>query len=152
MDKHILVAGFGNTLMGDDGIGPRVVALLQAMDALPDVELVDAGTSALDLQPYLENKRLAIFVDAVRAGCEPGAIVRFNAEDIIANRGDQFSLHTLRLADALRLWQLQIPALPEIVVIGMEPERIGLGLALSPTIEERLPLLCKVVLEEIERG
>lgn len=151
MEKNILIAGFGNTLMGDDGIGPRAVALLQQGNPPPEVELIDAGASALDLLPCLENKRLAVFIDAVRSGREPGAVVRLAGADLAPGRSEHFSLHTICLADAMSLWQLQIPVLPEIVVIGMEPARFELNLALSPAVEAALPLLCRAVLEEIDR-
>ena len=38
----------------------------------------------------------------------------------------------------------------ETVIIGVEPKEIDLGLELSPELEQKLPSIIKVVLEEIE--
>ena len=48
--SRVLVLGCGNTLAGDDGVGPRVIDLLTDNPALPpDAALLDAGTSIQEL-------------------------------------------------------------------------------------------------------
>ena len=52
--KNILVAGIGSVLLGDDGIGPYVVRMLEANYAFDEgVEIEDLGTPALDLIDHI---------------------------------------------------------------------------------------------------
>jgi hypothetical protein len=43
-------------------------------------------------------------------------------------------------------------AMPEVVVLGIEPERVELSLELSPAVEHQLPELLQIVREELGRG
>ena len=65
--EKILVMGVGNPLMGDDGIGPRVVEMLRAGYAFPDnVEIVDAGSMSFMILDLLRGVDRLIIIDAVR--------------------------------------------------------------------------------------
>ncbi|HTY87970.1 MAG TPA: hydrogenase maturation protease [Candidatus Acidoferrum sp.] len=60
---QILVIGYGNTLRGDDGVGPRAAEAVAAL-ALPSVRtLVCAQLSPEHTEP-IAQARTAIFVDA----------------------------------------------------------------------------------------
>jgi len=147
-----IVAGFGNPLMQDDGVGPRFIAYLRDHDLPAGVEVVDAGTSALDLVPSLIDKRLAILIDAVEAGGEAGAIYRFSPDEVRTEGREALSLHSFSLVDAVRLWELQIEPMPTIVVFGVQPQTVELGMDLSPDVEAALPALLKLVLDELRRA
>ena len=150
MEAWALVAGFGNPLMGDDGVGPKAIELIGRLSLPAGVDTIDAGTSALDLVPHLEGKRLAVFIDAVQAGGEAGTIYRLTPEDIAHETQQTLSLHSLRLRDALLLWELQVTRLPEIVVLGIEPRKVDLDPELSPEVEAALPQLYLLVKKELE--
>ena len=48
--KTALIGGIGNVLLGDDGIDPYVIRLLESQYAFGEnVRVVDLGTPALDL-------------------------------------------------------------------------------------------------------
>jgi len=147
--KETVIIGFGNTLMADDGVGVRAIEELQKMGVPEGIELVDGGTSALDVISYLEGKRRAIFIDAVKNGQPPGTIYRFALTDVKSDPRPLISLHSINLADAVQLWDLQLEQLPEIVVFGVEPEKLNFDLNLSPPVREILPRLCQLVLEEL---
>jgi len=137
--------------MSDDGAGVAAVGLLKTM-ALPEgVDLAECGTSSLDAIPFLEGKRLAVLIDTVRAGQEPGAVYRFTLAELRAPAQSIFSLHSIRLADSAQLWELQLGKLPEIVIYGIEPQSVETGLELTPPVREALPKLCRLVLEEFRR-
>jgi len=61
--SSVVVIGYGNDLRGDDGIGPRVAALVAAM-ALPDVQAIATRQLTPELAEELARASLAIFVDA----------------------------------------------------------------------------------------
>lgn len=72
--EKTLVLGVGNLLMGDEGVGIRVVRRLR--ERLPDEEVVvvDGGTGGLGLLEYFEDRDLVILVDAVMDGKLPGSV------------------------------------------------------------------------------
>ena len=67
----VLVIGVGNLLMGDDGIGCRVLAELQR-DPPPGTRLIDAGTAVVNLLADLEQAAAVLFIDAFQRGGAPG--------------------------------------------------------------------------------
>ena len=75
-DERILVLGVGNPLMGDDGIGPRVVELLLAGYSFPSsVDVVDAGTMSFMILDLVRNADQLIVVDAIQSTGRPAGTV-----------------------------------------------------------------------------
>ncbi|MCL5070797.1 MAG: hydrogenase maturation protease, partial [Actinobacteria bacterium] len=67
----IKIIGFGNIYMGDDGVGIRVVEKIKEQGVFDDydnVEVIDGGTSGVDLVFYLQQADKVIIIDAVDAG------------------------------------------------------------------------------------
>ena len=58
-----LVIGYGNTLRGDDGVGPRVAEAVGAL-ALPGVRTLACPMLTPELADPISQARVAIFVDA----------------------------------------------------------------------------------------
>jgi hydrogenase maturation protease len=71
-----LVIGYGNTLRGDDGIGPAVAGAVAAL-GLPGVRVIAAHQLTPELAADLAGARLAVFVDAAASG-EPVAAVQLH--------------------------------------------------------------------------
>ena len=78
-----LVLGLGNILLGDEGVGVRVVErLLERYDFPEGVRVMDGGTLGLDLLPYVEDASRLLVVDAVQARKPPGTLVRMTGDEI----------------------------------------------------------------------
>ena len=77
MHGDALVIGYGNTLRGDDGIGPAVAGDVAAL-AIPGVWVIVAHQLTPELAADLADARLAVFVDATLGG-EPVRAVRIEA-------------------------------------------------------------------------
>ncbi|MBV5350338.1 hydrogenase maturation protease, partial [bacterium] len=78
-----LILGLGNTIMSDDGIGPKVIEKLRSEGGLSDdIDLVDGGTLGLDLLPFLEGVSKLILVDAVEIGKPAGTVVRLAGDEV----------------------------------------------------------------------
>lgn len=70
----ILIAGFGNPLMGDDGFGVAVVSTLKNKITDPCVVIREIGNSGIELVHELMNRYDAIIaIDAISKG-EPGYV------------------------------------------------------------------------------
>lgn len=144
MRARTAVIGLGNILLGDDGVGVRVVEWLEAEGGLAGVDLIDAGTSAFDtLDIFLTHERI-VLVDALRGGHEPGFIYMLSPKDLANGQSFEVSLHDTHVVELARLAE-RMGARPEVILVGIEPERIRLSLELSPTIVDELPNLMEIV-------
>lgn len=130
----VAILGLGNELLRDDGVGVHAVRELQK-DPPEDVVIAEVGTAALNAQHLLEKADVVIAIDAVQAGDIPGTVYRFDvAEAATAGRA---TLHDLGLVGVLRL--MPEAARPEVIVLGVEPERVEYGMELTPAVHAALP-------------
>jgi hydrogenase maturation protease len=84
--KRVLIAGIGNILLGDDGVGPYVVRLLESSYLFDEgVELADLGTPALDFIDHIAGLDALIVVDSVDNGKSGGAITLYGKTDLLRN-------------------------------------------------------------------
>jgi hydrogenase maturation protease len=147
---RVAVLGVGNLLLKDEGIGVHVAHTMQEMPAPSNVELevIDGGTLPDASLSCGEVDKL-IIVDAVQAGGEPGAIYRFNSQDVKLDNRVLTSLHQVNLLENLWLMERFGQKPGEVVIIGVEPEDMSWGLELSAKLQQRIPQIIKVTLEEV---
>jgi hydrogenase maturation protease len=144
---RILIAGLGNLLLQDDGVGVHAV---QALARRPPrgVICADVGTAVLDALHLFEWAEKILALDAMQAGGPPGTVYACGAVDM-EDPGIQASLHELSLLSALRF--LQEKARPEIVILGVEPQTIDYGLELTAPVAAALPRLLQAAREQVQR-
>ena len=148
----VLVLGIGNLIMSDDGIGIRVVQLLLERYNFPvEVRVVDGGTLGLDLLPMLEGVEKLLLVDAVQSGTDSGTIARISGAEIPRAMKTKLSPHQAGLQDLLLLAELLGHLPGDMVLLGVQPEKIGIGLALSAQVASSLDPLVALALEELQR-
>lgn len=144
-----LVLGVGNLLLSDEGIGIHAVKKMLESRALPDgVEIVDGGTAGLGLLYYLENVDRMVIIDAVETGGPPGTIVRLSGDKIPAYMALKVSPHEITLPDFLAAARLRDLYPKEVVVWGMQPESLEVGVELSPSLAAKLDTLVELILGE----
>jgi hydrogenase maturation protease len=134
---RVLIAGLGNILLRDDGVGVHAVRELRK-NPPPDCLALEVGTATMDAVPYLERAEAVVALDAVDAGGRPGTIYRFRLEDP-PSKPIPGSLHELDLAVTLAM--LPPEARPPVLVIGVQPCSLDLGLELSAPVRAVLPRL-----------
>jgi hydrogenase maturation protease len=150
----IKIIGFGNIFMGDDGIGVRIIEELkqkQVFDDKENIELIDGGTSGIDLIFMLQDAVRVIIIDAVDAGQEIAQIVVFSPNEIMEFKKKIFksySLHDIDLAEAFELVR-SLNSTVSIKIIGIKPKKIGYSDELSPEIENSIPEIIARVKEEV---
>jgi hydrogenase maturation protease len=149
---RLLVLGLGNLLCGDDGLGAAAVARLDRDWDAPDEALVlDGGTLGLSLLPYLEDTEDAILVDAIRDDAPTGALVRLTGEDVAPAVLHRLSPHQVGVADLLDGARLHDRYPRRLVLLGLVPLTLGLGIDRSVEVEARIPGLVEAVVEEARR-
>lgn len=149
--KRIMVVGIGNLIMQDDGAGVHVIDCLSLMGIPEQVELIDGGTYSYDLVDLFCQGDIIIVIDAMQAGGEPGTIYRAPLEQLgLQFNSDMTSVHDLGFVQAARHVNM-LGHYPEILVYGIEPKTLGLGLALSPEIAGKVPRVAELIKDDIVR-
>jgi len=154
----IAVIGLGNVLLGDDAVGPYVIELLRTgydlsagNDAAPAVELLDVGTPGLGLPAYL-CRDAVVLVDAVAADAEPGSVGLYRREDLDALPAKpRVSPHDPAVQEALWLAELDGRGPRELLLVGVVPEHLRLGEAMSARMRAAAPKAVAAVLAELQR-
>lgn len=132
---RLLIAGLGNLLLRDDGVGIHAVRELQQAPP-PGVLVAEVGTSVLAGLHLYEWADKILALDAMQAGGPPGSLYTCRDRDVADDR-IQASLHELGLLAALRF--LPEGKRPQVYVLAVEPQAIEYGLDLSPPVKQALP-------------
>jgi hydrogenase maturation protease len=137
-ESRIVVAGFGNVLLGDDGFGVEVIKRLQTFTLPVHVEAFDIGIGGMELVlKLMDGFNEMIVVDAVRRGNAPGTLYLFppSEADLYLRPEERIDPHLAEPTGSMRM-AMKLGILPEkIVVVGCEPESCALGLGLSSPVK-----------------
>ncbi len=134
--------------MMDEGVGVRAVDELKRRFHFPDnVEIIDGGTSGLDLLEYIEGKDHLVLIDAIKGNAAPGSVLIVRGKDVPAQFFTRISPHQLGISDLLATATI-IDKLPEnVVLFGIEPKTIKMGLTLSTEVKEGFDRLLMAVVD-----
>ncbi len=149
--KPILILGIGNILLSDEGIGVRVIEQMQAISLSEDVELVDGGTSGVDLLDIVSDRDTVIVVDAVDADCRPGTVLRFGIDQLMQKDNPYISMHELGIAETINMTEQLGCAPKEVIIFGIQPLKIECGLELSKTLEHAAQEVVELILNELRK-
>jgi len=142
----LLVIGYGNTLRGDDGVGPRVAEAVGAL-RLPGVNtLICQQLSPEHAEPISQAGRV-VFVDAAVDGpsevqlrvLEPGETTQLMAH--AADPRTMLALARDVFGHAPKAWWLTIPA-----------KDFGFSEQLSPTTQRGLKHAIELVRQLVQQG
>lgn len=148
----ILVLGLGNILLSDEGVGVRIVEALDAAHELPaEVEVLDGGTSGMDLLDMVAERDCLIVADAINADQPAGNVIRLEDDDIRMLFETRFSPHQLGLSDMLAALRLVGKAPRRVIVVGVVPQNLSLGMELSPPVTQGRDAALGVIVDELTR-
>lgn len=132
---RLAVIGCGNPARRDDGVGVEVVRALRRW-AGEGVELIDAGTSGMDVMFRVRGAERVLIVDACRSGSAAGTIFRMPAREAMTPTEHGFSLHGLRWDHALyagsKMFGESFADHAEVILV--EAGDIGFGLELTDAV------------------
>ncbi len=147
----ILVLGFGNPILSDDGVGIRVAHGVANQVRSPQITVSDTNVAGLGLLDSIIGYDKVIIVDAIQTEKgRAGEIYRMGTEDF--SRTKHFSSpHQINLATALELGRMLNLEMPEeITVFAVEAEDItSFSEKCTPEVEEAIPEAVKMVLAEL---
>lgn len=134
----------GNSMMGDDGAGPRLAERC-AEHPLPGWTVVDGGAAPENDIGYLRELRPQhlVIVDATDMGLAAGEMRLIDEEDI----ADLFMMTTHNLPLSFLIQQLRSD-IPAITFVGIQPDVVAFYYPISAAVEravidlhQRLPAL-----------
>lgn len=151
--SRVVVFGCGNTLIGDDAAGPRVIQILEKDPDMPkDVALLDVGTSIrsmlFDLINIDPKPQRIIIIDATTAhGRKPGEVFEIDVDQMDPKKTNDFSLHMFPTVNLLKELTVNTDIEVKIVVMqtGYIPEHFDDHM--SPEAEAALPRIAARVKE-----
>ena len=145
-----VVLGVGNIILTDEGAGVRAVEALERDWKLPEnVLAIDGGTSGMEMIEELSNVDFLVILDVVKTGAAPGTVVKIAGKDIPVFFRKKLSPHQIALPDVLASLEL-LDAMPkEIVVLGVEFISLELGMEMTPTVAEKVPVLAAMAVDEL---
>jgi hydrogenase maturation protease len=161
----LVVVGIGNVLLRDDGAGVEVVREIERRAGRRDpglpagTALVDGGTLGLGLLPLVTGARGLILVDAVDGGREPGTVEVIRGEAVFeafeaaagGGRGGEVAMGRGGLGELLAAARLAGADPAAIVLVGIQPAEIAVGLEPTAAIRQAMPAAIEITLDEIRR-
>lgn len=148
---RIVVLGVGNILLSDEGVGVRAIEALREGYLLPDgVEVIDGGTSGMELLEDLSSVDLLVVADAVKAGKPPASIIRIAGADVPVFFRAKISPHQVGLSDVLADLEFMGEPPRETVIIGVQPVSMETRMELTPEVAARLPEVVDMIVAELK--
>ena len=147
--KPILVLGVGNILLGDEGVGVRVVDRLMNEPLPPNVEVCDGATAGADLIDLVAGRDKVIIIDAAQTGAPPGTIFRFTPGQVESDASVILSLHEIGVMEAVHMAGILGDGPKEVVIFAVAPKTISPQLQLSPEIRAVIPRIMDIVKREL---
>ncbi|MDF2143460.1 hydrogenase maturation protease [Knoellia sp. p5-6-4] len=152
-----LVVGLGSPHRGDDAVGV-VVARGVAACHVPGVDVV-AHEDPTDLVELWSGHELAVVVDAVRSGSEPGTLTVLETgalgerlRESAWGRTGRGGTHAFGLASAVELARA-LRRLPDrVVLVGVEAASFDHGAPLSPAVAAAVPTAVDRVLAVVREA
>ncbi|MGD8440210.1 MAG: hydrogenase maturation protease [Holophagae bacterium] len=143
-----LVLGLGNLLLADEGVGVHVAQRLLEDRRHDDSVVLDVGNALLDAMPAIAAAERVIVVDAMKGGGPPGTVYRIPLDEC-ANADSIASVHGFDVTSVLHL--VGRNDVPEVVVIGIEPDVISWSTELSEAVAAAVPDALAAVEIELTR-
>ena len=145
---RILIAGMGNILLKDDGVGVHAVKRFPQANG-QEYRTVEVGCAVFDALYLFDWAERILLIDAMQAGGPPGTVYRVDSLKDMDMGTMPASLHEFSVIQALEM--IQKDPRPAVSIIGIEPEIIDYGLELSKTVEASLPLVWETGREVVRK-
>jgi len=143
LDGKVMILGVGNTLRGDDGVGPYLVKQLEGQ---VDATLLDCGEvpenflgKITEIQP--DN---IIIIDAVNLGADPGAVAILHENELA---GASWSTHHASIKLFLKC--LKSDTRSNVLIIGIQPKSTDYGTEISAEVRKTINLLQKIIIKAL---
>ncbi|MCB1337130.1 MAG: hydrogenase maturation protease [Maritimibacter sp.] len=148
-NRQILVLGLGNTLLTDEQVGVRVAEAVGSdpRAAALGIRALDGGTMGLTLLVEMEDAAAMVVIDAANLGGAPGTVQAFEGAEMdhfLRTRGR--NPHDIGLDDMLDGLRLRGAMHERRALVGIQPERLTVGEAMTPAVAAAVAPAAEAVL------
>ena len=142
------IFGIGNILLGDDGVGVKVVEVIKEKikNISEDINVIIGETDYLYCLNQIENDDTIVIIDSTYLDIAPGYISYFDLKD--CNRFIKYfnSQHESNLVKSILIENLNVKG----YLIGIEISKVDFSLELSKTIKDNFYNICLDILKYIK--
>lgn len=150
MQTKIILIGLGNPILGDDGVGWKVVEYIKQHSSLP-IETDCLALGGISLMERLIGYDQAVLVDAIVTGKHTiGSVLSFELDEMPNySAGHLTASHDTTLQIAIQMGRSMGFVLPKrITVVGVESQIVyDFSEELTPSIAAAVPGAAKKVLK-----
>ncbi len=131
-ERRVVLVGVGNPMRGDDGVGVRIIELLEAM-SLDGVMLLNTETVPEAFTGKVESYEPthALLLDAANFGGQPGETKLIDSEHI---GGQAISTHSLPLNIFISYIEKSLGI--TVLLLGVQPKTVTFGEEMTPELVE----------------
>lgn len=153
VSRRIGVLSVGNVLMGDDGIGPFILKILESRyEFPPNVSLHDLGTPGLGITSFFADYDAIILLDAVTAKGQPGEVHLYRKDRLVrVPISQRISPHDPALVEALLFAEFSGKCPQDVLLVGVIPENVELGCHITKALRAAVVPAISAVLAELTR-
>jgi len=137
--------GIGNRIMGDDGIGIRVLEEISPRLKHISIEVIFGETDVDYILSKVEAGDFIFVIDATFFNKKPGTVTFIPIDKSMEQHSQAYSQHQPSLVHLLKIYGKSV----EGFIIGIEVEEIDFSLELSNTLKNRLSHICEEVYQFI---
>ncbi len=136
----VVVLGIGNLLLGDDGVGIRLIEKLRDDPAYANLNFVDGGTLSFSLLGLIENADALLVADSAELDAAAGTVRVFRDEamDRFLASSRRRSVHEVGLCDLLDMARLRDCLPRKRALLCVQPEMIEWNESLSDPVSEAM--------------
>lgn len=149
---RVTIAGIGNILMGDDGIGPYVARVLEAQYDFEGAQVADLGTPVLDFPDHLDGSEVVLIIDAVENHKAPGTITVYTKADMVRNgvpvRTDP---HSPALSEMMLRAEFTGVGPKDAVLVGITANSCHYYTSISEEVKRAVPAAIEEVVKQAEK-
>lgn len=149
--EKIVIMGIGNTLRGDDGLGPMLIDMIYDKLVTSDIDsdeiyLLNAATAPENHTVEIRqiNPTHLIIVDAVEFDQEAGSFIIVDKKQIDTFN---FSTHTMPISFLINYLEDSVGC--KILTLGIQPKDMKLVNIISDEVKESLDELSSKLIENI---
>jgi hydrogenase maturation protease len=136
LSGKVLVAGVGRVDRFDDGVGPMLARRL----ARSGVRTIDCGDRLEDFTGDIARLApdIVLVADAVELHAAPGSMALLGADKL----PEELNSHRATLRTAMQYLEARTRA--EVLLLAIQPARVGDGVGLSPELNATVDLLAEL--------
>lgn len=145
----IKIFAIGNIILGDDGIGVKVMEFIGAQleSYSKEVKVLIVGIDYIYCLNEINKEDTVILVDSTYFGIEPGRVSVLNLKECDKFISPCRDMHSENLLRVLREEYREIAG----YLVGIEVEKVNYSLELSNTLKDNFSEITKKVFREIKR-